>query len=200
MSVKQSLLAILSQGECYGYQLRAEFDRRTGGTWPLNVGQIYNTLERLERDGLAERGDADDDGHVFWRITEAGAAAANDWISSPVPATKATRDELAIKLALAATLPGVDVTSVIQTQRTASLRHLQELHRAKYAGAAPDTAEELAWTLVIDSMIFAAEAEVRWLDHTEQRLRHHPVAPLALADERPKRGRPARADARGTSA
>ena len=55
MSVRLSLLAILDQGPCYGYQLRAEFDRRTGSTWPLNVGQIYNTLERLERDGLVSR-------------------------------------------------------------------------------------------------------------------------------------------------
>jgi DNA-binding PadR family transcriptional regulator len=45
VSVRQSLLAILDQGPCYGYQLKSEFDRRTGSTWPLNVGQIYNTLE-----------------------------------------------------------------------------------------------------------------------------------------------------------
>ena len=50
MSVRQSLLAILDQGPCYGYQLRAEFDRRTGSTWPLNVGQIYNTLEQVLAD------------------------------------------------------------------------------------------------------------------------------------------------------
>ena len=55
MSVRQSLLAILDQGPCYGYQLRAEFDRRTGSTWPLNVGQIYNTLDRLERDGFVAK-------------------------------------------------------------------------------------------------------------------------------------------------
>lgn len=84
MSVRQSLLAILDQGPCYGYQLRAEFDRRTGSTWPLNVGQIYNTLERLERDGLVERGDADEQGHVYWVITDAGSAEVAGWLSSPV--------------------------------------------------------------------------------------------------------------------
>lgn len=191
MSVKQSLLAILDQGACYGYQLRAEFDRRTGGTWPLNVGQIYSTLDRLERDGFVERGDADDDGHVFWRITDAGRDEASRWLNSPVPAAKGTRDELAIKLALAATLPGVDVGAIVQTQRIASLRHLQELNRAKYAGSA-DSAEELAWSLVVDSMIFQTEAQIRWLDHTEQRLRLTPVAPIAIADEPARRGRPVR--------
>ena len=198
MSVRQSLLAILDQGPCYGYQLRAEFDRRTGSTWPLNVGQIYNTLERLERDGLVERGDADDQGHVYWAITDAGSAEVAGWLSSPVERGGGTRDELAIKLAVAATLPGIDVTSVIQAQRRASLGQLQELQRAKYAGAHPDSPEELAWTLVIDSMIFAAEAEVRWLDHTEQRLAAHPQhsLELELSTDRPKRGRPTKSTTR----
>ncbi|WP_439591497.1 PadR family transcriptional regulator [Microbacterium sp.] len=197
MSVRQSLLAILDQGPCYGYQLRAEFDRRTGSTWPLNVGQIYNTLDRLERDGLVEKDDVDEQGHVYWRITDAGAAEVRDWLAAPVERGQGTRDELAIKLAVAATLPGVDVTAIIQTQRRASLAQLQELNRAKYAGSSPDGPEELAWSLVVDSMIFAAEAEVRWLDHTEQRLALHPerTFSLELATERPKRGRPARTEA-----
>nr|WP_274637866.1 PadR family transcriptional regulator [Microbacterium bovistercoris] len=195
MSVKQSLLAILDQGPCYGYQLRHEFDRRTGSTWPLNVGQIYNTLERLERDGLVAKGEVDEQGHVFFEITDAGRAEVRSWLGSPVARGQGTRDELAIKLALAATLPGVDVAAVIQTQRRASLTQLQELNRAKYAGADPEGAEELAWSLVVDSMIFAAEAEVRWLDHTEQRLALRPRHALALelSTERPRRGRPAAA-------
>jgi hypothetical protein len=109
---------------------------------------------------------------------------------------QATRDELAIKLAVAATLPGVDVAAVIQTQRRASLSQLQSLQRAKYAGSDPEGPEELAWALVVDSMIFATEAEVRWLDHTEQRLSLHPkhAMGLELTADRPKRGRPARAE------
>lgn len=194
MSVRQSLLAILDQGPCYGYQLRAEFDRRTGSTWPLNVGQIYNTLDRLERDGLVEKGDVDEQGHVYWQITDDGRAEVGLWLRSPVERAQGTRDELAIKLALAATLPGVDVGDVIQTQRVASLRQLQTLNRAKYAGSNPDGPEELAWSLVVDSMIFQAEAEIRWLDHTEARLAQHPHHALALelSTERPKRGRPAK--------
>ncbi|MDQ0645093.1 PadR family transcriptional regulator [Microbacterium murale] len=192
MSVRLSLLAILDQGPCYGYQLRSEFDRRTGSTWPLNVGQIYNTLERLERDGLVERGDADEKGHVYWQITDAGSAEVASWLSSPVMRSGATRDELAIKLAVAATLPGVDVAAVIQAQRTASIQRMQSLRRTQYSGVDPDGPQELAWSLVVDSMIFAAEAEVRWLDHTEERLSLHPhhAMGLGLATERPKRGRP----------
>ena len=54
MSIRQAMLAILEQGPMYGYQLRAEFEQRTGETWPLNIGQVYTTLTRLERDGLVE--------------------------------------------------------------------------------------------------------------------------------------------------
>ena len=201
MSVRQSLLAILDQGPCYGYQLRAEFDRRTGSTWPLNVGQIYNTLDRLERDGLVAKGDVDEHGHVYWEITGTGSDDVRTWLASPVERSQGTRDELAIKLAVAATLPGVDVAAIIQTQRRASLAQLQALNRAKYAGANPDGPEELAWSLVVDSMIFAAEAEVRWLDHTEQRLALHPEHAMALelSTERPKRGRPAKGEASDSS-
>ncbi|WP_243224887.1 PadR family transcriptional regulator [Microbacterium sp. CIAB417] len=197
MSVRQSLLAILDQGPCYGYQLRAEFDRRTGSTWPLNVGQIYNTLERLERDGLVERGAPDEHGHVYWQITPAGTADVASWLSEPVTRGTATRDELAMKLAVAATLPGVDVASVIRAQRAETLRRLRCLTAASPTVDADGDAEELARSLVIDSMVFAAEAEMRWLEHAEQRLAAHPQHALALslATERPKRGRPARAQA-----
>lgn len=197
MSVRQSLLAILDQGPCYGYQLRHEFDRRTGSTWPLNVGQIYNTLERLERDGLVARGGADEHGHVYWHITPRGSAEVVQWLASPVERTAATRDELAIKLAVAATLPGVDVATLLDTQRTVSARQREELRAAAYPGDDADSPEALAWSLILDSMRFAAEAEDRWLRHVEQQLAAHPRQAMALelATERPKRGRPARAAA-----
>ncbi len=54
MSVRHALLALLSDGPKYGLQLRHEFEARTGEVWPLNVGQVYTTLQRLERDGLVE--------------------------------------------------------------------------------------------------------------------------------------------------
>jgi DNA-binding PadR family transcriptional regulator len=196
MSVRQSLLAILTQGPCYGYQLRAEFDRRTGSTWPLNVGQIYNTLDRLERDGLVEKDDVDEHGHVYWRITDAGAAAAGDWLASPVRRGKGTRDELAIKLAVAATLPGADVAEIIRAQRRASLSQLRELEHVRQDAPASDGPEELARSLVLDSMIFAAQAEVRWLEHSAERLTQHPdhAMALELSTEKPKRGRPVRSE------
>lgn len=196
MSVRQSLLAILAQGPCYGYQLRHEFDRRTGSVWPLNVGQIYNTLERLERDGLVARGAADAQGHVYWEITDAGAEDVDRWLASPVERGRAARDELAIKLAVAATLPGADAAEIIATQRVASERHHATLTTVRDSRE-DETPEGLAWSLVVDSMIFTADAELRWLDHVEARLARHPRHALAieLTADRPRRGRPARIDA-----
>ena len=204
MSVRQSLLAILNQGPCYGYQLRAEFDRRTGSTWPLNVGQIYNTLDRLERDGLVRKASADTDSaetgaHNTFEITDAGRLEVGRWLDSPVVRTTASRDELAIKLAIAVTLPGVDIAHLIEVQREATCRNLRELTRTRNATDDSESAEQLAWLLVVDSLIFAAEAEARWLDHCESRLARALAAgtatPLPLSTDVPKRGRPVKARA-----
>lgn len=192
MSVRQSLLAILAQGPCYGYQLRSEFERRTGSSSALNVGQIYSTLERLERDGLVSRGAADEAGHIYWQITDAGRGEARAWLASAVERNAGTRDELAIKLALAATLPGADVFEVIRTQRQTSAARLETLRRAVVEGSGFEGPEDLAWKIITDATIFAAEAEVRWLDHVEERLTRHPAREMGLEIEtqRPRRGRP----------
>jgi DNA-binding PadR family transcriptional regulator len=173
MSVKQALLALLEQGPMYGYQLRVEFETRTGSTWPLNVGQVYTTLNRLERDGLVAGEGVDDEGHVVYRITDQGRDEVAAWFTTPVARTQPPRDELAIKLALAVTVPGVDVGTVIQRQRTATMAALQDYTRVKRAGraASPARPDDMAWSLVLDSLVFAAEAEIRWLDHCEARLR-----------------------------
>lgn len=167
MSVRQSLLAILGQGPSYGYQLRAEFERRTGGSWPLNIGQVYSTLERLERDDLVERSAQDDESHVFYAITDAGRSEVDRWMAQPVDRVGASRDELAVKFAMAVTMPGVDIPTLVQTQRTASLRALQDLTRTKAAAGRVTKAADLAWSLVLEGMIFSIEAETRWLDHVE---------------------------------
>ena len=171
MSIRQGLLALLEQGPMYGYQLRAEFESRTGATWPLNVGQVYTTLGRLERDGLVEPAGDDGDGHAVYRITEAGRAEVATWFSTPVSRSTPPRDELAIKLAMAVTVPGVDVQAVVQSQRAATIRALQDYTRLKAAATDPTAPQDMAWLLVLEAMIFQAEAEVRWLDHCEARLR-----------------------------
>jgi DNA-binding PadR family transcriptional regulator len=168
---------LLERGSRYGYQLRAEFEESTGGTWPLNIGQVYTTLSRLERDGLVKALPENEGGQRPYEITGAGRAELTLWFATPIPRADRPRDELAIKLALALTTPGVDVGAVVQTQRTSTMRALQEYTRLKRSDG------DLAWRLVLESMIFQSEAEIRWLDHCETAIsRHQPSAATAKAE------------------
>ena len=191
MSVRQGILALLAEQPMRAYQLKQEFERRTGGTWPLNIGQVATTLQRLTRDGLVE-GTTDGDAERY-SLTEAGRAEAEAWWGRPVERGAPARDELAIKVALAVTAPDVDVARVIQAQRTETMRSLRDYPRllARAGEATADgPAADVAWTLVLDSLVFAAEAEIRWLDHVEARLAR--LGPLAGA---PHAHRPAPAPA-----
>ncbi|MEH6780330.1 MAG: PadR family transcriptional regulator [Rhodoglobus sp.] len=201
MSIRHSLLSILAQGSCYGYQLRSEFDRRTGSTWPLNVGQIYNTLDRLVRDNLVTKTsspvdeDSDAAQQTFYAITETGKAEVEHWLTNPVHSYSESRDELAIKLAIAVTLPGVDVHTVIERQRQATRGALDTLSLAAAKREPAADASQFAQQLVSESLRTHAEAELDWLDHVEEavtdaqaqgRVRAFPIDPT-----KPKRGRPA---------
>ena len=187
MAIRHGLLALLDEGPAYGYQLKAAFEERTGGTWPLNIGQVYTTLARAERDGLVAALDADDEGRVVYEITDAGRTEVARWFAEPVRRDAPARDELTIKLAVAVTAPGVDVTEIIQTQRGETMRTLQQLTRLKIDA---DEDADLAWLLVLDRLIFDAEAEARWLDHCESRLARaagHPKPPRRPATGRSPR-------------
>ncbi|HEU0103010.1 MAG TPA: PadR family transcriptional regulator [Mycobacteriales bacterium] len=186
MSVRHGLLALLVERSRHGYELRAEFERRTGATWPLNVGQVYTTLARLERDGCVLAQGENDAGQNAYAITDTGREELRTWFATPVRRESRPRDELAIKLALAVDAPGVDIAAVIQAQRTDSLRALQDYTRLKVGAGRGD----LAWQLVLEALVFQTEAEVRWLDHCEATvLRGRRAAPPP-----PEAHLPARAD------
>lgn len=183
MSIRHGLLALLERGPMYGYQLRAAFEESTGSTWPLNIGQVYTTLSRLERDGLVRALPEGEGGQRPYDITDLGRAEVAMWFATPIARGDRPRDELAIKLALALTTPGVNIRDVVQAQRSATMRSLQELTRLK---ARQHPTRDMAWRLVLDSMVFQTEAEIRWLDHCEESLASYvpppagpPAAPTA---------------------
>jgi DNA-binding PadR family transcriptional regulator len=170
MSIRYSILALLQEQPRYGYQLRAAFEERTGAVWPLNIGQVYTTLNRLERDALVRKNGDDGRGHVLYSITDAGTAEIRQWFATAVDRGAPPRNELAIKLALAVTTAGTDVTALIQAQREISLQELQEYTQTRKDVAANQRISDTARLLVLDSLIFHAEAEARWLDLCEARL------------------------------
>lgn len=194
MSVKASILAVLTMGECHGYQLRQEIESRTGGTWNINVGQIYTTLDRLERDGLVAANQTNSDGQTSYRVTELGREEAKLWLQTPLASGPDSRSELATKLALAVTIPGVEVSELIQNQRVQTLRALQSLTKAKRDSNQEDP-HEIPWLLIADLNIFNCEAELRWLEHIEGTLAKSAARELSTSHElqKPvKRGRPAK--------
>jgi DNA-binding PadR family transcriptional regulator len=168
VSVKFGLLALLAEAPTHGYQLKTDFERRTANQWALNIGQVYTTLQRLERDGLVEAMGTDGDRNEY-RITPDGRRQLDEWFVSPVVPEGPPRDELTIKVLLAVAAGDLDVTAVLQQQRTASVEQLQAYTRRK---AQADPVEDVAFLIMLDALIFRTEAEIRWLDATEARIRH----------------------------
>jgi DNA-binding PadR family transcriptional regulator len=172
MSVRHALLALLSEGPKYGLQLRQEFEARTGEVWPLNVGQVYTTLQRLERDGLVESEDGAEEGpQKAFRITSGGAAELASWLRTPPDLSLPPREELVVKVLVAVQLPGVDVHEVIQVHRRYLVELMQQWTRLKEDEAAYD----LAFALAVDAELFRLDSVVRWLDAADGRLRRAAV-------------------------
>ena len=181
MSVRHALLALLSEGPRYGLQLREEFEARTGEVWPLNVGQVYTTLQRLERDGLVQSDGSGGEGpQKGFRITEAGAAELASWLRTPPDLSSPPRDELVMKVLVATQVPGVDVRDVIQAHRRYLVQLMQQWTRIKEDEAESD----LNLALVVDAELFRLDAVIRWLDAADGRLKRaaaDPPPPAALA-------------------
>jgi len=174
MSVRHALLALLTEGPKYGLQLRHEFEERTGEVWPLNVGQVYTTLQRLERDGLIESDGEDEAGpQKSFRITADGTDELGLWLHTPPDLSAPPRDELVIKVLVAMRVPGVEVGEVIQRHRRHVVELMQEWTRVKRNAGA----DELSLPLVVDAELFRLDSVIRWLDAADARLRRVDAGP-----------------------
>ena len=169
MSVREGLLALLAERPRNGHQLKLEFEQATGAVWPLNVGQVYTTLERLERDGLVVRSTADDDATAQkqYALTAAGREELAAWWSLVPVDDPPPRDELMLKVLFAVGQGNEHALAVITAHRTALLSLLQQRRRDQRA-ANPDP--DFATAMVRDALVVRAEADLRWLDLCEARL------------------------------
>ncbi len=171
MIVRHALLALLSEGPKYGFQLAQEFQAGTGEMWPLNTGQVYTTLQRLERDALVESDDTVEDGpQNSYRITDSGRVELEHWLHTPPDTTRPPRDELVIKVLVALRIPGVDASELTQSYR----RHVVEaMHQ--YTRLKEDAHEnDIGLLLVADAEIYRLDSVIRWLDAAEARIRRLP--------------------------
>jgi DNA-binding PadR family transcriptional regulator len=172
MTVKHGLLALLQDEPHYGYQLKTEFESVTGGVWPLNVGQVYTTLDRLERDGMVEMELGDDD-QKRYSITAKGLGELGSWWEAVPTDDPPPRDELMLKILMAIEQGPGHALGVVTRQRSALTALLQLRRRERSApppGSPSTDGEALAALLVTDALIVRAEADLRWLDVCEARI------------------------------
>ena len=168
MSVRHAMLALLSEGPKYGLQLREEFEARTGEVWPLNVGQVYTTLQRLERDGMVEsEGDSPEGPQKAYRITEAGRGELDSWLRTPPDLSSPPRDELVMKVLVALRVPGASVTGIIQAHRRYLVQLMQQWTHIKEDSDPAD----LNLGLAVDAELFRLDSVVRWLDAADARIK-----------------------------
>jgi DNA-binding PadR family transcriptional regulator len=186
LSVRHALLGLLSEGPKYGLQLREEFESATGEVWPLNIGQVYTTLQRLERDGLIESDGTGDEGpQKGFRITAAGSEELGTWLRTPPDLSLPPRDELVIKVLVALRLPGTSAHDVMQAHRRYLVELMQQWTRIK-----EQEADDLSLALVVDAELFRLDAVIRWLDAADGRLKRaaaDPAGPAATALPRLRR-------------
>lgn len=191
MSVRNAILGLLAQKPRHGYELRAAFEAVVGGdaNWEVKPAQIYTTLERLEEAGLVERtsdlGEGNEPSRRIYAVTQAGHQSLQEWFASGVT-PEHQRDEFFVKLMVGLVCGEADPARLIQTQRA----HLyQELHAATTQRDGYNPKTEMAQILLLDKSIMHLEADLRWLDITEQRLDEVKGQPLPEPEMR-RRGRP----------
>lgn len=194
MGVREGLLALLADGPRHGYDLRATFDARTARLWNLNSGQVYTTLDRLERDGLVEPADhevgPDPDDPTGRRqrygLTAEGRTELEVWLDARAWTPEPARDELLMKVLLVAEDPR-RAAKVIDRHRHTLLESLQRLRQAQRHA---DADRPLAEHLVADALVARLDADLHWLDRCEQRLARTATASPTRPNPSPKELRP----------
>jgi DNA-binding PadR family transcriptional regulator len=168
--MRYPFLALLASGPAHGYELKQAFETRFGHLLPpLNAGQIYTTLGRLERDGLVRADHVEQDGRPnkrVYELTDEGRTALAEWVAAPAPGTR-LKDEFFMKLVLAGLTGVAEPKALIERQRREylqSLRDLAELAAARRGNGDP-TAE-----LLIEGAALHLQADLEWLDLCDQRL------------------------------
>jgi DNA-binding PadR family transcriptional regulator len=164
--VKYGLLGLLAKEPRHGYELKASFEELLGGSWPLNIGQVYTTLARLERDGLVEAEVVAQEplpDRKVYSITPGGRDDLTTWMDEPSEAPVRVRDELFLKVLLQMRLEGADPGLLIARQRQRHMQSLADLQGAR--GGADSTTQ-----LLVDAAMLHIEADLKWLDLCENRL------------------------------
>ena len=117
MSVRSKLLAILTIGPAYGFQLHTELQSRTGQRRSTNVGQIYSTLERAIDQGVVRSAGLTPDGLPLYGLTDLGRTEAIQWLTSTTSNVGDEWDDMLDRVLLSSSIPGSNVATLIADYR-----------------------------------------------------------------------------------
>ena len=162
MSLKFGVLGLLAEEPLHGYEVRSRFEAMLGGSWEVNIGQVYATLQRLERDGLVRAaGERGDRGKLAYEISEQGRAALDAWLDQPVEGPQQLREDFSLKLLLANRLANGDLRPLLTRQKHGYLQRMRDLNRLE-ARARREGRRDLA--RLVRGALLHAEADLKWID------------------------------------
>ena len=168
MSLRFGILGLLSQGPLHGYEIKHRFEELLGGTWEVNIGQVYTTFQRLERDHLIQpQGSRGDRGKLSYAITNEGRRAFDLWLGQPAEHPQQLREDIYVKLLLAGRLANGRLGDILNGQRRVCLQQLHDLGELE-ARARREGRTDLA--LMLTGAILHTEADLKWIDACDEQL------------------------------
>jgi len=186
MAIQHAVLALLADGPSYGYELKTAFESSVGPQWgTINIGHLYQILERLSRDGLVTSERVTQQvkpDRVVYEITDRGRAELDHWLGEPSSRGGGFRDDFFLKVMAAAhTGDEAVLRGVLGRQRTYLLHELRNLQQLRIAHA-----QDPIVTLLVAAAARHVEADLAFIGDTEDTLLAAGAAGLA-ALRRPTR-------------
>src|SRR5437870_7930853 len=130
LSLKYGVLGLLKGEPLHGYEVKNRFEAMLGGTWEVNIGQIYTTLQRLERDGLVRPvGPRGDRGKLVYELAPEGQKALDQWLAQPDSGPQQLHEDIYVKLLLATRIANGDLHTLLSRQKRAYLQRPRALTR-----------------------------------------------------------------------
>jgi DNA-binding PadR family transcriptional regulator len=162
VSLKYGVLGLLSGEPLHGYEVKSRFESMLGGTWEVNIGQIYTTLQRLERDGLVQpAGERGDRGKQLYRLSNEGRKVLREWLSAPDSGPQQLHEDIYVKLLLATRIANGDLPELLGRQKRSYLQRLRDLNRLEER-ARRDGRLDLA--RLVRGALLHTEADLKWID------------------------------------
>jgi DNA-binding PadR family transcriptional regulator len=168
--MRYAFLALLAKAPAHGYELKQAFEEAFGDVWPpLNFGQIYTTLQRLERDALVQSHEVPQDHRrdkKVYELTPDGHAELRNWLTEPTTGPW-LKDEFFMKLVMAGLTGSADQGELIERQRRV---YMQALHDLNTMAARTDSNHDGIPALLIEGAALHLQADLKWLDLCEEAL------------------------------